>query len=338
MEKVLTLLWQAMSVEMTTGYGKLGLEMAWALDAYADDTGRVKTVGRYADSWDWRIFCGTPSSWLLGPHGSKNVDTGLFTMFEASQLPEEWVKILNKLAFVVVPSVWVKDVFLQSGVHVPILQVPLGIDTEKVKYIERVKDDQFIFLAQARKLFDRKGLTLAMKAYTHVAAHMPNSELWLKVNEVERWKTITWRGPGKIRLINATYSEDEMRELASEVDCFVYPSHAEGWGLMPLEWMAYGRPVILPRYSAMAEVGTDETCYFVNANETSADLYNRIFGIKASWGMVDVKELAAKMLYVYQNREEAQGVGLAASRHAATFTWRKSAERMVEVLNELTPG
>ena len=335
MENILTLLWQALSVETTTGYGRLGLELGWALEEYADETKLVKMAGRYSHRWDWRVFCGTPSSWMLGPHGGKNLDTGLFTMFEANPIPSEWVKILNKLAFAIVPSAWVKSVFEQSGVRVPILQVPLGVDAEKFHFTERAKDDQFIFLAQSRSLLDRKGLMQATKAYWKVAEKMPDSELWVKVNEAGYWKNVTWKGgPGKIRWLRANYSDAEMMELASEVDCFVYPSHAEGWGLMPLEWMAYGRPVIMPRYSAMAEIATDDTCYYVEpSGEISAALYNRIFDIDAVWGEVQTDHLAERMLHVYENRNEAMEVGKRASRFVAdTFTWRRTAERVVDAL------
>ena len=337
--RALDVVWFGVSLDTAySGYGVLGYKLGEALGRLVDRGMPLRLCERYDTSWDVRVYCGTPYNWMLGPNGATATDAVLFTMFDARPIPRGWVEICNRMAAVIVPSQWVHDSFRESGVTVPIEVVQLGLDPDWYKPVQRSEHtDEFVFMAQAMRLFDRKGLMRAVEAYWSVADQMPGSALYLKINEDTRWQTLKAKGPGKVRMFTGDWLREEMDEFVSEVDCFVYPTHGEGFGLMPLEMMARGLPVILPAYSGLLEFADARYCYpFPVEREEPAGLYNRVFGCESRWATIDKAVLAEQMLHVYRCRDEAKTKGLAASEWVrSTFTWDRSAERTYDALRRL---
>jgi glycosyltransferase involved in cell wall biosynthesis len=110
------------------------------------------------------------------------------------------------------------------------------------------------------------------------------------------------------RIIALPYvTGEQLRALYGSAQVFLFPSIYEGFGLPPLEAMACGAPVVTSHGGAMAEV------------------------CGAAALMVDPRDHAAIGEALRQITEDAQ---LAAElrarglRHAATFTWRRTAEQV----------
>ena len=61
-----------------------------------------------------------------------------YTMFEASQIPRGWAKIINHFCErLLVPCEWNREVFTANGVDVPIELAPWGINPDDYWYIDR---------------------------------------------------------------------------------------------------------------------------------------------------------------------------------------------------------
>jgi glycosyltransferase involved in cell wall biosynthesis len=60
------------------------------------------------------------------------------------------------------------------------------------------------------------------------------------------WKDGVFTTPdyNNVTIINSLYHEHELVELYSQMDCMVYPSYGEGFGLIPLQALGTGMPVI----------------------------------------------------------------------------------------------
>ncbi|MDE2562174.1 MAG: glycosyltransferase family 4 protein [Sphingomonadales bacterium] len=112
-------------------------------------------------------------------------------------------------------------------------------------------------------------------------------------------------------------SNAELRALMEAACALVFPSTTEGFGLPPLEAMLLGTPSICAPCGALPEVCGDAALY---ADPNDA----------AQWAGL-LADLAA-------NPERRRNIGSACRAHAARFTWRSSAQRLVEVLDmiELT--
>ncbi|KIA84210.1 glycosyl transferase family 1 [Kaistella solincola] len=59
-------------------------------------------------------------------------------------------------------------------------------------------------------------------------------------------------------------SEEEKYALIQNCEAMCHPSTAEGFGIPPIEAMAFGKPVFLSEYTSLPEIGGDSAFYFKN--------------------------------------------------------------------------
>jgi glycosyltransferase involved in cell wall biosynthesis len=109
-------------------------------------------------------------------------------------------------------------------------------------------------------------------------------------------------------------SDARLDALMRGAEVVVHPSLYEGFGLVLLEAMARGTPVLAARATALPETGGDAAAYFDPAQR--GDLVRVLGGLLADGGAR--MELAAR------------GV-----EHSARFTWERTASETVAVYREL---
>jgi len=111
-----------------------------------------------------------------------------------------------------------------------------------------------------------------------------------------------------------TVSESEKWWLYSNMEAFVFPSIAEGFGLPVIEAMNFSRPVILSTHTSLPEIGGDHAYYFnsFDAEEMQHQLY---------FALADFKSAP-------QKAEEA-------SEHAKSFNWNNAAREYWKVYSSL---
>jgi glycosyltransferase involved in cell wall biosynthesis len=114
--------------------------------------------------------------------------------------------------------------------------------------------------------------------------------------------------------IEAGYVTDgQLRALYEGAACFVYPSFYEGFGLPPLEAMSCGCPVLVSRSSSLPEVCGNAALYCDPSSP------------------VDIADKLSQLLGDPERRAAMRLEGLA---HAATFTWRRGAQALGQILAE----
>jgi len=111
-------------------------------------------------------------------------------------------------------------------------------------------------------------------------------------------------------------TERTLREHYSGAACLVLPSLGEGFGLPVLEAMACGTPVVTANTSSLPEVAGDAALL--------VDPY-------------DVLGLADAMFRVLTDRDLREDLRLRGLRRASLFSWRRTAEQMSRLLDELRP-
>lgn len=122
-------------------------------------------------------------------------------------------------------------------------------------------------------------------------------------------------GPTEVRFI-FDVGDDELVDLIGAATLVVYPSLWEGFGLPVLEAMSLGVPVLCSNVSSMPEV---------------------IGRADALFNPADPREMAAQIERVLGNaafREDLAAYGLL---RAAAFSWRKTAERVLDAFEALVP-
>jgi len=326
MPNILRVQWVNMSSVQAAGYGQVGRNMEWALQENG-----VETIDHREFGWDFRIFPTNPHAWLVPQDGSIADDLIILTTFDGDLLPDNWVRILNRAGAIWVPSKWSKEVFRYSGVVRPIMVAGYGVMPDVFNWVDRdYNESPFTFLAWGGRAFDRKNAMTTIKVFGKL--NLPDCRLVVKLS-TGRIKEIT--SDRDIKVYNQELADWELAMFLYPVNCLIYPSSAEGFGLMPLEAMATGLPVILTDYSGMQDYMTPETCIPLRVKEIAdAKLTNMMFGSEARWAMPDEDDLADKMLWAYYNREELKEIGRKASEYVlSNWTWLDAGARAkVELL------
>jgi len=344
-DKEIRIAWITPTVDQGGGYGRV----ASYLPGILQDWQNVHAVEWREEDWDRRISICSPRSYLMGKGPWPVEDLVLHTMFEAEPLPETWARIINRAGAVWVPSQWCKRVFIESGVERPIWVSGYGVNEKTFHYRPRAEGQpqwgspyRFLWCGtslgiEKHGFGGRKGGALVIDAFRRL--NLPDSQLVLKVSENSVIRKIA--GDDRISVISENLPLAGYIALLDSADCFVYPSHGEGFGLQPLEAMALGKPVIATYYSGMTEYLDDSVAILLpNRGLQPATHYHRLYGEERSaWARISIDDLCDRMKWVYEHRHSASLIGMkAASRVAEQWTWRHAAEKARATLETMIGG
>jgi glycosyltransferase involved in cell wall biosynthesis len=203
-----------------------------------------------------------------------------YSMFETDEIPLNWVTILNqKFNAVIVPDIFLKNVYEESGVLIPIFVIPAPI--YKIADINNLqpkkKSDKFIFLYSS-SFSDRKNQITLLKAFNSKFANNPNYELILHGryadDTLEKIQIdIQDSNLQNVKIINNKLDRQEYLKLFQNASCYVSPSKGEGFAIPPREALAAGLPVILTNCAAQSSLcknhfyisvpaDLEEDCYY----------------------------------------------------------------------------
>lgn len=76
----------------------------------------------------------------------------------------------------------------------------------------------------------------------------------------------------RIHILN-NISEEEKYALIQNCEAMLHPSLAEGFGIPPIEAMAFGKPVFLSQFTSLPEIGGDLAFYFDSFNPKEMATY-----------------------------------------------------------------
>ncbi len=249
-------------------------------------------------------------------------DLFINTMWETSELPRTWPAWLNRSRAVIVPTRFVADTCRGSGVSVPIAVIPEGVDPAVYHWEERP---------------ERAGLTTLMVGPYALRKHTAEG--------IAAWK-LAFDGDPDARLIIKSrfhyrnYMPDDPRILFlddneptrgivhwyREADVLLALGN-EGFGLPLVEGMATGLPVIALNSEGQADVCAEAGDCVLAVEPARFQPYN-VAPHEGSGviGVPDVTEVAARLRWVAEHRDEARGLGRAASDWATEHRniWHKA--------------
>jgi len=263
----------------------------------------------------------------------------LFTMFEGEDLPDFYLENINKADSVLVPSFWVKSVFIKNGVTRPIYVVPHGVDPV-YEYRERKlppKGGRFRYLWVGAPN-NRKGYEEITYAWEQLGFGENDSvELYLKSTGLKLDRDVVEVGNATID--NRMLEVEELVELYHSAHCFVLPTRGEGFGLTLAEAMRTGLPSICTLYSGVTEFFDPSVGFALDYISVNAEFsFPGIPGKNKIWtrlGIPDMKALCDALLYVPTHWDEAVETAKAGSERIANkFTWERSAELLVAAMKK----
>ena len=109
-------------------------------------------------------------------------------------------------------------------------------------------------------------------------------------------------------------SDDELGELYDRCSALLYPSLSEPWGIVPLEAMAHGKPVLAVNRSGPAESVVDGQTGFL---------------LEPS-----VPEFAVKMAFLADHPEQVRRMGRHAVERTQLFSWDHFVDRLDEYIEQ----
>lgn len=302
-------------------------------------------------SYDIVIFNNFPKT-VNNPLGVKNLPGKIkipFIAWEDSIYPKNWVKEINENANAVLAiSTFVKEVLEKSGVTIPIVVLPLGVDPLMVPkgvkgVFKSTKKVKFLHISTAK---ERKGVDILIKAFVNEFSSSDDVSLIIKSspgpdNTVESIirENQKKRSPEITHINRADLLPEEIAFLVSSSTCGVYPSRAEGFGLPALESMSFGKPVIVTAYSGFLDFCNEKNSFLLNYKIEKA-VSSSIVNLGAEWAEPSVEELQTKMRNIYldvieDNSKMVKDKSLLAFKTSQQFTWKNSAQKLVEFLFDI---
>ena len=226
-----------------------------------------------------------------------------------------------------------KDNFQKAGVKVPIFVYPQSNQTDlKVQRPFNIPGHKGYLFYSIFQWIERKNPKALLNAYWKEFQGQDDVTLLLKVyrfgfdeNEHQQIRDdiISWKKElgmdthPRVLLYFGLMSKSDIMRLHWTGDCFVSAHRGEGWGIPQVEASIVGNPMISTDLGGCHEWYEDGKTAFLTKWKKEK-VFNMDFapwyGNKQSWAKVSEKDLRRKLRFVYENREEAKDVGLAAQR------------------------
>lgn len=196
-----------------------------------------------------QLYYGSPHGFFY-PHQYKIQ----MTQWESTLVPPNWVEHAKEYDEWWTANQFGADAFINAGVPAEKIHVfEHGVDSAVWWPHKRERGDVLRFL-HVDSGSPRKRADLAIKAFKKAFGNNPKYELTLKHSHYNHsaanWKdkaVLATRGEwhsSNIRHIKENMSLEDLKALYDFHDVLVYPSEGEGFGLIPLQALATGMPVI----------------------------------------------------------------------------------------------
>jgi glycosyltransferase involved in cell wall biosynthesis len=257
------------------------------------------------------------------------------TMYETQAgIPDKWAAHINQVCErLIVPCEQNAALFKAHRVRVPIHVIHGGTAPDEFPLLPYRTRDAYTFLALGDR-GARKGVEQVYSAFYRAfpAAQYPDVRLVIKTREGGLFGSAAVQFNDR-RVTVWREDTQTMADVFAQVDCFVFPSFGEGWGMPPREAVMSGLPTIVSRNTGLM-VGIDQWATRIVEAQT-VQQSNMARG--STWLVPDVDEVAAHMAWCYENRREARDH---AERGAAWLrenqTWTHSAQALIKLMQELS--
>lgn len=345
------LAWVNLTCGDANGYGIAGREMAKATLAAARQSG-AEVTSEFGLGWEAMVMFGLPQVWPFY-QGQQRPDLIWHTMCEVEPLPPGWVALLNRCGLVWAPSRWVADLFRRQGVRTPVVVAGYGVDPnvfwskgstlrqaqggEEQGARSRKEGGPMRFGVWVDALRTRKHAELAVEAW--LAADVPEATLEVKLADQTAppfWVDGKGYPHHEIKVFRGAWAPAKVAEWLRSLDCLIYLSGGEGFGLMPLEAMACGTPVICAYNTGMMDYLTADNAILVKGHKPeAAPTYTARFGAEYQPVQLrpDFDEAVAGIRWASANRDgELLAIGQRAAEDAGRWTWEEAGRKAWDVL------
>ena len=294
--------------------------------------------------------------WGQAPLFSKN--SGKYKIghceFEGEEFPKSWIHWCNQMDEVWVPTKWDREKARKGGCNKPIHIIYQGIDPNyfhpEIEPMTMPVKKSFKFICNAAWL-PRKNLGMLLKTFVATFSKSEDVCLILKTKNLGLIKSVKDEidslkiGDDSPWIVykEEEWSDEEMSSFYTGGNCFVLPTHGEGWGLPIFEALACGIPVITTGYGAPFEVlwkgrkGSKKVpgIEFLDYRAVKARTpYEYLCDGK--WAEPSAKQLREKMRDVFENYDKYKKEAMAGSVIIRKeFSWNVCAKQIQGRVKEI---
>jgi alpha-maltose-1-phosphate synthase len=313
-------------------------------------------------------FWGNVPEILLDP---QKAGLTVIPWFNADGWVANYREEFDKLKLMFTTSEWVRSIYERDGVDVSkIIPMHIGIDTDlfrpnndkeanfNLRRMLGIRDEEVMILTVGGDVTS-KGAQEMIKALAEINKEFKNwvyvckswpSECSEKWREFEEGLAEELGVRDKIIFLDDTFSPEFMVNMLNACDIYAAPSRIEGFGMIQVEAMACGKPVISINVGGPAEtiihnktgflaqvaeeiVLTEEWVYpsmgFEEQKKIKFDK-PKTFGYRAN--IEDLRKYTLKLLTDEKLRKE---MGREAREHAVrTFDYKVTSKKMLDVIKE----
>ena len=226
--------------------------------------------------------------------------------------------VLSKIQNVIVCSQFNKDI-INNMASSKVYVIPNGVNPPNIQNIQSRSFSTKNSIFYVGMLLKSKGVDILISAIPIIKKSIPDvclniagagkEETNLKnlVKELNIEENVKFLG---------FITEEEKYSYYKSIDIFVLPSLFEPFGLVLLEAMSCGKPVVASNVGGVPYIAEDGKTGLLFESE-------------------NVKDLAEKVIMLLRDEELREKMGKAGRERAKEFTWEKVAERTVEVYKEI---
>ena len=177
--------------------------------------------------------------------------------------------------------------------------------------------------------------TQAIITYNIPSSSSTANDIYQNITENQNNISLLWLNASNQddRIITLDVVDNKkLRNLYAATDLGVFPNRCEGGtNLVLMEYMACGKPVVATYATGHTDVLSDNHALLLKENKPFHLMHrNRLW---ADWVEPSLDELVAEIEYAYFHRDEIIRIGKNAGEFMKEFTWEKSAETLLNVIN-----
>jgi len=269
-----------------------------------------------------------------------------FPIFELNRFNPQELLHLKSLDHILVCSQWAAQVIKDNGINVSVSVVPLGVDTSVFHEVPKIKASRPYWMKNTTVFMNvgkweiRKGHNELLEAFNGAFDEKDDVELWMMndnpfigiENELWKKKYLESKLGSKIKIKHRVSTQHELRELYNQIDYGVFPSHAEGWNLEPLEMMACGANIIATAYSGHTEYLNDENATLIHPNGMEVANDGRWFNGQGEWCKFSVDGLKIRLRAAHEWKKDGSNKFPGVQETVKKFSWQNSAMKLLEAI------
>ncbi len=320
--------------------GKRGVEKALQ-ECISDHelANKLTTCLESIDEYQSIVMHVVPEYWpYMREPGKHNIG---YTVWETTRLPGHFSALINQVDRVLVPSVFNKPVFEDSGVKIPIRVVPHILNApiippdaiaDGLQRLASIPPENFVFYS-INTWTARKDMWTLVRTYLESFTIEDNVSLIIKTSlkgpststDLMEHDTrslvdrivVQYPEAAHIKVISHKISNPEITALHQRGDCFVSTSHSEGWGLGMFEAAGAGNPIIAIGWGGHMDFLRKDSSYLASYELTEVidtrgeTSYSR----DQKWAKANPEELVGLFKKVFAEPEVARQKGQALAGH-----------------------